>query len=308
MNASRKGGVFLNSMNFNKIILLISILIIFGCGQQAELGTKKNPIKMYFVPSIEADKIITGGKEVADIIREKTGYHFHVAVPTSYASVIEAMGTEETDIAWLATYAYILANQKFDAEVALTVVRKGFDKYRGQFITRSDSNINTLEDIGGKIIAYTDAASTSGYIYPSALLIEKGIQPEKYFFAGGHPQAVLAVYSGKADVGCAFWTPVNEKDAHDARNTVIETYPDVMEKIKIIGFTEWIPNATVTFRKNFPPEMKEKIVEALLEFANDDKDRETLKDLLEIDNFIRASEKDYDSVRDAIKTIGEDDF
>jgi len=202
----------------------------------------------------------------------------------------------------------LLANQKFDAEVALTVVRKGFDKYRGQFITRSDSNINTLEDIGGKIIAYTDAASTSGYIYPSALLIEKGIQPEKYFFAGGHPQAVLAVYSGKADVGCAFWTPVNEEDAHDARSTVIETHPDVMEKIKIIGFTEWIPNATVTFRKDFPPEMKEKIVEALLEFANDDKDRETLKDLLEIDNFIRASNEDYDSVREAMKIIGEDDF
>lgn len=281
---------------------------MFGCEQQAELGTKKNPIKMYFVPSIEADKIITGGKEVAEIIREKTGYHFHVAVPTSYASVIEAMGTKETDIAWLATFAYILANKKFDAEVALTVVRKGFDKYRGQFIARSDSNINTLEDINGKIIAYTDAASTSGYIYPSALLIEKGIQPDKYFFAGGHPQAVLAVYSGKADVGCAFWTPVNEVEGHDARSTVIETHPDVMEKIKIIGFTEWIPNSTVTFRKDFPPEMKEKIINALLEFANDDKDRETLKSLLEIDNFIRASDKDYDSVREAMKAIGENDF
>lgn len=283
-------------------------MVIFGCGQQAELGTKKNPIKMYFVPSIEADKIITSGKEVADIIHEKTGYYFHIAVPASYASVIEAMGTEETDIAWLATYAYILANQKFDAEVALTVVRKGFDKYRGQFIARSDRNINTLEDIEGKIIAYTDAASTSGYIYPSALLIEKGIHPEKYFFAGGHPQVVLAVYSGRADVGCAFWTPVNKEDAHDARSTVIETFPDVMEKVKIIGFTEWIPNATVTFRKKFPLEMKEKIVNALLEFANEDENRETLKNLLEIDNFIRASDKDYDSVREAMKTIGEDNF
>lgn len=298
----------MNSMKFNKIILLISILVIFGCEQQAELGTKKNPIKMYFVPSIEADKIITSGEEVAEIIREKTGYHFHVAVPTSYASVIEAMGTKETDVAWLATFAYILANKKFDAEVALTVVRKGFDKYRGQFIARADSNINTLEDINGKIIAYTDAASTSGYIYPSALLIEKGIQPEKYFFAGGHPQAVLAVYSGKADVGCAFWTPVNEVDAHDARSTVIETHPDVMEKIKIIGFTEWIPNSTVTFRKDFPPEMKERIINALMEFANDDENRETLKSLLEIDNFIRASDKDYDSVREAMKAIGKDNF
>ncbi len=295
-------------MNFNKIILLFLILIIFGCGQQAELGTKKNPIKMYFVPSIEADKIITSGKEVADIIQEKTGYYFHVAVPTSYAAVIEAMGTEETDIAWLATYAYILANQKFYAEVALTVVRKGFDKYRGQFIAHTESQINNLEDINGKTIAYTDAASTSGYTYPSAFLIEKGIEPGKYFFAGGHPQAVLAVYSGKAVVGCAFWTPVGEEDAHDARSTVIETYPDVMEKIKIIGLTEWIPNATVTFRKDFPAEMKEKIVDALLEFANEDEDHEVLKRLLEIDNFIRASDEDYDSVREAMKTIGEDVF
>jgi phosphonate transport system substrate-binding protein len=308
MNASRKGGVFLNSMKFNKIIFPFLILLVFGCGQQAELGTKKNPIKMYFVPSIEADKIITGGNEVADIISEKTGYYFHVAVPTSYAAVIEAMGTKETDIAWLATYAYILANQKFDAEVALTVVRKGFDKYRGQFIAHSDSNINSLEDIDGKTIAFTDAASTSGYIYPSALLIEKGIEPEKYFFAGGHPQVVLAVYSRKADVGCAFWTPANQDVAHDARSTVIETYPDVMEKVKIIGFTEWIPNATVTFRKNFPAEMKEKIVNALLEFANEDKGHQVLKDLLEIDNFIRATDKDYDSVREAMKLIGNDDM
>ena len=138
-------------------------------------------------------------------------------------------------------------------------------------------------------------------------MIEKGIKPEKYFFAGGHPQAVLAVYGGKADVGCTFWTPVGEEGCHDARDMVLDTYPDVLEKIKIIGFTDWIPNATVTFRKDFPLEMKERIVDALLEFANDDEDRETLKALLEIDNFVRASDEDYDSVRKALKTIGEDD-
>ena len=52
--------------------------------------------------------------------------------------------------------------------------------------------------------------------------------------------------------------------------------------------------------------MKERIVKALLEFANDDEDRETLKELLEIDNFIRASDEDYDSVRKALKIIGKD--
>jgi len=73
-------------MRIIKVLLLFVVLLTISCGEQAELGTKKNPIKMYFVPSMEAGKIVTSGKEVADFITEKTGYHFKVAVPTSYRS------------------------------------------------------------------------------------------------------------------------------------------------------------------------------------------------------------------------------
>ena len=288
-------------------LFIILIIIFSGCAKQTPLGSKKNPIKMYFVPSMEAGKIVTSGTEVADFLTEETGYHFKVAVPTSYASVIEAMGTEETDIAWLATFAYVLANEKFDAEVALTVVRKGLDKYRGQFIASADGNIKTIEDINGKIIAFTDAASASGYIYPSAILKEKGIIPKRSFFAGGHPQAILAVYQGTADVGCTFWAPPGEDGkVRDARRAVIDTYPDVIEKVKIIGFSDWIPNDTVTFRKGFPPEMKEKIIQALLDFANTKEGHETLVKLLDIDNFVRATDADYDVVRKALEALETD--
>ncbi len=293
-------------MRIIKVFILFVVLLTISCGEQAELGTKKNPIKMYFVPSMEAGKIVTSGKEVADFITEKTGYHFKVAVPTSYASVIEAMGTNETDIAWLATFAYVLANQKFGAEVALTAVRKGLDKYKGQFIAQANSEINNLEDIEGKIIAYTDAASTSGFMYPSALLARKGIKPDKYFFAGGHPQAILAVYDGNADVGCTFWAPAGDDGPRDARRAIIETYPDVMEKIKIIGYTDWIPNDTVTFRKDFPQEMKEQVVNALLEYAGTKEGHETLVRLLDIDNFVRSTDADYEIVRQTLEEIGKD--
>lgn len=288
-------------------LFIILIIIFSGCAKQTPLGSKKNPIKMYFVPSMEAGKIVTSGTAVADFLTKETGYHFKVAVPTSYASVIEAMGTEETDIAWLATFAYVLANEKFGAEVALTVVRKGLEKYRGQFVSLTDSDINTIEDINGKIIAYTDAASASGYIYPTAILKQKGIKPRRSFFAGGHPQAILAVYQGTADVGCTFWAPPGKDGmVRDARRAVMDTYPDVIKKTKIIGYTDWIPNDTVTFRKGFPPEMKEKIIQALLNFANIKEGHETLVRLLDIDNFVRANDSDYDVVREALKTLDVD--
>ncbi|MCF7794347.1 MAG: phosphate/phosphite/phosphonate ABC transporter substrate-binding protein [Candidatus Cloacimonetes bacterium] len=294
-------------MKIFKILAILIILTVLGCGEKAELGTKKNPIKMYFVPSLEAGKIVTSGKEVADYLHEETGYYFKVAVPTSYASVIEALGTDETDIAWLATFAYILANEKFGAEVALTTVRNGLEKYRGQFLAHTDSDINSIEDIEGKVIAYTDAASTSGYLYPSALLAEKSIKPKDMMYAGGHPQVILAVYQKTVDAGCTFWSPKDkEGNIRDARRTVLDTYPDVLEKVKIVGYTDWIPNDTVTFRKNFPAEMRENIVQSLLDFAASEEGHEVLMSLLDIDNFVRADDSDYDVVRKTLNILGTD--
>ena len=291
-------------------IALVTLLVVFlliGCSQNAPLGTKKNPIKMYFVPSMEAGKIVTSGREIAEYLHEKTGYFFKVAVPTSYASVIEALGTEETDIAWLATFAYILANEKFGAEVALTTVRNGLEKYKGQFVALVGSGIEDIDDIEGKIIAYTDAASASGYIYPSAILSKKGIKPARSLFAGGHPQAILSVYQGTADVGCTFWSPPDENgDIRDARRAVIDTYPDIVDKIKIVGYTEWIPNDTVTFRKGFPEDMRIKIVDALLDFASTEEGHQILLDLLDIENFVRADDSDYDVVRETLQALATD--
>jgi len=287
--------------------LLVVMLLSFSCTNKAPLGSKKNPIKMYFVPSMEANKVVTSGEAIAAFLEKETGYFFKVAVPTSYAAVIEAMGTKEADIAWLATYAYILAHDKYGAEVRLSTVRNGLDKYRGQFVARADSKIKSIDDIEGKVIAFTDAASTSGFIYPSAVLQSRGIKPKEYFFAGGHPQAILAVYSGRADVACTYWSPPDQNDVpQDARLKLIETYPDVLKKIAIIGYTDWIPNDTVTIRKDFPQAIQDRIVAALIEYVATPEGKQVMKDLYDIDGLNKATDEDYNIVRQTLKTLGKD--
>jgi phosphonate transport system substrate-binding protein len=287
------------------VALSLIILLAFSCAVKAPLGSKKNPIKMYFVPSMEANKVVSSGEAIAKYLEEKTGLYFKVAVPTSYAAVIEAMGTNEADIAWLATYAYILAHEKFGAEVKLSTVRNGLSKYRGQFVARKDSKVKTIEDIQGKVIAFTDAASTSGFIYPSAVLQTKGIKPKEYFFAGGHPQAILSVYSGRADVGCTYWSPPDSAGVpQDARLKIIETHPDVFDKISIIGFTDSIPNDTVTMRKDFPQDLETKITTTLLAYVATPEGRKVMKELYDIDGLNKATDADYDIVRQTLKALG----
>lgn len=295
-------------------LLCLGLLLLTSCQSESaraanankKLGTRQNPIKMYFVPSLEAGKVVASGEAIAAALNEATGYHYKVAVPTSYAAVIEALGSYQADIAWLPTYAYVLAKQKFDANVRLMTVRNGLKSYRGQFVA-ADQNIKSLEDINGKIIAYTDAASTSGYIYPSAMLKQKGIVPNDHIFAGGHPQAILAVYSGRADVACTYWSPPDSSGMPmDAREKLLETHKDIFEKIHIVDFTEWIPNDTVTFRKNLPEELELEVVKALYDFAQSEQGEKTLKSLYDVDGLEHASDADYEVVRSTLRALNMD--
>lgn len=268
------------------------------------LGTKRNPIKMYFVPSLEAGKVVASGEAIAKALQAETGYHFKVAVPTSYAAVIEALGSYQADIAWLPTFAYVLAKQKYDAQVKFMTVRNGLKQYRGQFVALAASPIKSIEDIQGKVVAYTDAASTSGYIYPSAMLKDKGIEPSQTRFTGSHNAAILAVYSGTADVGCTYWSPPDSTGLpKDAREKLLETKSDVLEKVVPVAFTDWIPNDTVTFRKNLPADLETRVIKALQDFSASATGKEILRSLYDIDGLETATDADYDVVRKTLQLM-----
>jgi phosphonate transport system substrate-binding protein len=280
-----------------KLLLIVIVLSLFVACKPKEypLGSEENPVKLYFVPSGEVQKIIQSGDSIAEELEAKTGLKFKTAVPTSYAAVIEAMGNGEADMAFLPTFAYVIANSKYGVEPALKIVRYGSSQYRGQLIVQASSDIQSVSDINGKKVAYTDAASTSGAIYPSALFALQGITPAETFYAGGHSQAVLAVYEGSADVGCTF---------EDARGSVEETYPDVMEKTRIVGYTDWIPNDSVSFRKDFPSDFKAQIVSTLQAYVEDEQGKKVLKDLYSITGFDPATDADYQVVRDSLSALG----
>jgi phosphonate transport system substrate-binding protein len=288
------------------LIVVFAFLVLVSCGKQKEypLGSEKNPVKMFFVPSAEVGKIVSQAEELEKYLEDKTGYHFKIEVPMSYAAVIEAIGVNNADIAWLGTFAYVLANEKYGAEVALTTLRKGMAAYRGQFVAKASSNIFSVEDLQGKTIAYTDKGSTSGYIYPAGMLNQKNIEPKNVLFAGGHPQAISAVYDGRADAGCSFWSPEYEGVPQDARKLVAENLPDVYDKVKIIGLTDWIPNDTVVFRKNMDNEMKNNILRNLLAYSETEEGKEVLRKLYEIDGFTEAKDDDYDVVRKTVEALG----
>jgi phosphonate transport system substrate-binding protein len=296
------GNIFRRNEFLFRLFLLLILPILFLAqvhpAESADLGTPEKPIRMMFVPSGDAQVILEGGQEIAQLLKQATGLHFTTSVATSYAAVIEAMGAGKVDIGWLATFSYVLAREKYDVDLLLIVVRFGKPFYRGQIMVRADSGIKTLADLKGKTFAYVDPASTSGHLYPKALLLANGHDPDKFFsqsvFAGSHNAVVLSLLKGEVDAGAAY---------DGSRLAVAKSYPDVFKKVRVIAYTQDIPNDTVTARKGLPVAIKNKIREGLKYIAKTPQGGKVLKrvygisGLMDLDGF-------FDPVREASRLLG----
>lgn len=287
------------------VALLLTVLTASCTSKRDQpLGSADNPIKFYFVPSVDATLLDSGSKVVKEYLEKNTPYKYKFAIPQSYVAVVEAFGTDRADVASLNTFGYIMANERYGVEALIRVIRFGSDSYKSQIIAKSDGPIKTLSDINGKKVAYVDSASTSGYLLPAKFLMDKGIKPSSTVFAKKHDNVITMIYQGQVDAGATFYTPPENGVIQDARRLVKTQFPDVEEKIKIVELTDDIPNDPIVFRKSLSPEMKKTIQQALIAFIKTPEGKKAFHDLYGVTDFKESTDKDYDSVRSILKALG----
>lgn len=284
--------------------------LALGCTKKtAELGTAENPVKLHFVPSVDAKVIEDNSKTFKEYLEKATPYKYEVTIPQSYVAVVEAFGTKRADVAAFNTFGYILAHEKYGAEARMTVIRHGLDTYQSQFIVRADSPIKTIADLADKKIAFVEPASASGYLLPLKTLNEKSIKPKETVFAGKHDNVVSMVYQGQVDAGATFYSPPTKDEKgvevmEDARRLVLTQYPDVEQKVRILELSEAIKNDPIVFRKEMPEEMKNKITDAFIAFVATPEGKEAFKAIYGITEVKKATDADYEAVRAMLRATG----
>jgi len=273
------------------------------------IGSESNPIRIMLTPSTDAHAIVQNGEILAQFIEQHTGLHVKVDVPNFYITVVEALGTSRADAAIMNTFSYLLAHAKYGANASMRVARRyGELTYRGEFITRFDSGIDSLFQLEGKTIAYVDPSSTSGYIYPKEMLKQRNIHTKEEMFANGHSQVVLKVYQGDIDAGAVFYSPPDTVTGEllDARCKIAPQHPDVYEKVKVIALTDAIPNDPLVFRSGFPQEIKNAIIDALMAFQATPQGKKSLMTIASIEGFVPTTDEAYADVRTLVSKYGID--
>jgi len=264
-----------------------------------DLGTEENPIIWVLTPSQDTQQVIAGAAPIAAYIEEQTGLVVKPIIPTDFTAQQEAMCSGEAHMAAINTFGYVRSNERGCTDAALVSMRYGSTSYAGQIITQAGSGIESIADVAGKTFCRPDPESTSGWVIPSLLMLGVGIDPEadleQIIDAGGHDAVVISVYNGDCDAGSTF---------EDARSNVEEEFPDVMEKVVVIEVTAPIPNDNISFRPDFPAEMRQLIVDALLKLNDTEEGVEMLNGLFSWSGLEVADDTFYDGFRQQLEAAG----
>ena len=111
------------------LALLLAVVLMAGCTSAMAEAVKMEKLTLQFVPSKDADVIITGTANLPELLKAEMlaqGYDIgevDISVGTTYEATGEAMAAGTIDLGWLPGGTYALFSDEVD--VILTAERKG---------------------------------------------------------------------------------------------------------------------------------------------------------------------------------------
>jgi phosphonate transport system substrate-binding protein len=278
--------------------LLLLVVVTLGL---AAAAAPPPSLHLVLTPSQKPTDLMAAGEEFGRVLGGLVGVPVRVTVASDYAAVIEALRNRTADLAFVHPGGYVLASREARARIVVRNLWHGKASFTSRIYVRRDAGVKTVEDLRGKTIAFVDPASSSGYIYPMVLLIQRGLvknrDPRTFFkevaFSGAHDASMRALLNGHVDAIASF-DLAREQYLRD---------PAERERIVFVAETPEIPEAGIAARDGLDPALVARVRDALLQIKAP-AHAALLKRLYEIDGFAPAEDRDYDPVRAAIELLG----
>ncbi|MGZ3268714.1 MAG: PhnD/SsuA/transferrin family substrate-binding protein [Croceibacterium sp.] len=122
----------------------------------------------------------------------------------SYRDIMGLLRSQELEAAWICGFPWVVNKQ--DLRGLSIPLYEGAPLYRSYLIVpASDVLTKSHADLAGKVFAYSDPDSNSGFLVPRTTMMRAGINPDHHFsrtfFTWGHKNVVRAVGDGLANGG-----------------------------------------------------------------------------------------------------------
>jgi phosphate/phosphite/phosphonate ABC transporter binding protein len=276
----------INMTRFSRRIMIIpvaaALFASIECSAQTEIKNSKplvlgvifqgvpQPVEAHFRPLIEY---------VAHKFSSKTETKGITVVAPSAGQMIKLLEEKRVDFYMESPYPTYLINRLGAARLLLRSWKGGLAEYRSLIFTSKQTGIRKPEELRGKIIAFEDPGSTSGYFLPKLFLFKKGFSLSEqaslenkisareigYIFAGTSDDIVNLVLQQKVTAGAI------STDDYAGLETTKKPL------ISILAETESVPRYLVSVRKDLPESIIKPLKSILLAMDQDQEGQQILK-------------------------------
>jgi phosphonate transport system substrate-binding protein len=296
------------------VVLLLLSLIVTTSGCSLLSAAAKDPAKagwpkqltIGLIPGEDQEKVSARFGPLATYLEGKLGIPVKFFVGTDYSAVIEAMRNKHIDVGGFGPFSYVIAESRSGCEAfAVSLSKPGASPtYFSYIIAREDRGIKQLTDLKGKSFAFVDPASTSGHLFPRAMLCGElkitSDQLDKWFsstrFSGGHDASFLAVLNGDVDgaaISSSQWTRGRE---------AFKDHP-ALGAVKIVLESKPIPSSPTALRKDLPATLKQAIRDAYYNIANEPSLAQWRELHKILGGYVPIKDSDYAVIRDTAKAL-----
>jgi phosphonate transport system substrate-binding protein len=234
----------------------------------------------------------------ADYLSLRLGARVTFTSRDQYQAVHDLLNNAQVDAAWTCGYPFV----RFQSQLQLLAVPLylGQPVYQSYLIrplgARVPDAVRGWGDMAGKVFAYSDPLSNSGWLVAQGELAAAGLSHrdlKRGFFAHGHRNVADAVASRLADAGSIdgyVWETMRLQGMAGASQT------EVVWKSRPHAFPPLVASASTA------PARLEALRHGLLGMSNDDAGRALLKSL-NLDGFITGQPAMFDSIRQLARSV-----
>lgn len=207
----------------------------------------------------------------------------------NYREVVDLVRAGKIDCAWLCGYPY--ARHRRELKLVAVPLWRGKPLYQSYLIADAQAGgIGSLADLRGKVFAYSDPDSNSGYLYPQFALTQASQNPTTFFsrtfFTWSHRKVVEAVSLGLASGGAV--------DGY-VWETLEEIAPELTAGTRIIDKSPDFAYPPFVASRNFPDSELRQLRTVLLSMASN-AEGAALLGKLRLDGFVPGHPDWYDSI------------
>ncbi|MBF0224930.1 MAG: phosphate/phosphite/phosphonate ABC transporter substrate-binding protein [Desulfobacterales bacterium] len=270
------------------IVLVLAILVLY-------LDIARADLNFGVTPYLAEEQMRESFEPLLQAMSKYLGQKVNLVIARDYGDLAEKMQIGIVDLGAFSPFAYVEAVETVSVQIFAMHLVEDHPNYKGLIIARKEKGYKNISQLENTVFAFVDPKSASGFLYPRAMLIKQGKDPDLFFnktiFAGSHDKVIKNVLDGKVDGGATY----------DGAFKLASQQGIPTNQLVILSETEPIPYDAYTARKDLPIVIIKKVQEFFLSLS---KDKEPLKSMLakktsiKFTGWVEADDSKYNVVRD----------